>query len=135
LASFVEVNPVLELVAQVGQAEQRFAARVFQTGHPRKGDLEGNGDLTFDLLGRGAGILGHDFDNGGCGVGIGLDVDVDKGIAAARPQAQSQHDYDERVMDRPRDQLTHHVESLFGPKMAKGRRSSRRKSNDLTGLY
>ena len=49
------IDAVLELDAQVRQAEQRLAADVFQARHAGQGDFQRNGDLPFDLLGGGAG--------------------------------------------------------------------------------
>ena len=42
---------VLELAAQVRQAEQRLAAQILETGHARQGHFQRNRDLTLDLLG------------------------------------------------------------------------------------
>ena len=69
LLGLVVVAAVVELVAEVRQAEQRLAAGRVQAGHAGEGDLERDGDLPFDLLGARAGVLGDDLDDGGRGSG------------------------------------------------------------------
>ena len=66
--------------------------------HPRQGDFQGDGDLTFDFFRGGAGVLGDDFDDGRRRVGIGFDVDVDKGIGAANAEGEAEDEDDQRAV-------------------------------------
>ena len=51
LTGLVVDDAVLELVAQVGQAEEGFAAGGLESGHAGEGDFQGDGDLALDLFG------------------------------------------------------------------------------------
>ena len=55
-----------------------------QSRHAGQRHLQRNGHLALDLLGRGAGILGDDLDDGRRRIGIGLDVDVIERVNAER---------------------------------------------------
>ena len=108
LAGGVVLVAVLELAAQVAEAEHRLGTQVRQAGHARQRHLQRHRHLTLDLLGRAAGKLADDLDDGRRRVGIGLDVDVEKGVSAVAGQSQdNQHDH-ERIVQGPLDDLANH---------------------------
>src|SRR5262245_31525395 len=76
------IDVVVELVADVGQPEERLAASGLEPGQAGDGDLDGDGDLALDLLGASTGVLGDDLDDGRGGVRIGLHVNVGEGVRA-----------------------------------------------------
>jgi hypothetical protein len=108
LAGLLEIDAVLELVAQVRQAEQRLGAGVLQAGHAGQRHLQRGGDLALDLLGRRPGELGDDLDDGRGRVGVRLDVDVQEGVDARGDQHGRQQDDDQGGAQPPVDELTDH---------------------------
>ena len=102
------ITGVIELIANVGQTKERLAAGRLQPLHAGQGHLQRHGDLAFDLLGAGAGELGHDLDDRRRRVRIGLDVHVSEGVAAADRQRRSQQQNDERIGDGPFDEFANH---------------------------
>src|SRR5262249_48168123 len=54
LPSLLEVNAIVELVAQMREAKERLGARDVQAGHACQRHLQGDGDLAFHLLGAGS---------------------------------------------------------------------------------
>src|SRR5205807_9935004 len=60
--------------------------------YPGQVDLDRDCDVTLDLLGRLAGVLGDDVDEGGHRIGIGFDIELDEARNAdAEHEQQHQH--------------------------------------------
>ena len=93
---------------QVAQAEQRLAVDLLQAGHAGERHFQGNGDLPLDLLGGGAGEQRDHFDDRRRRVGIGLDVDVQEGEDADHREEDGEQDDDQRIVERPGDELANH---------------------------
>src|SRR5438874_2228785 len=70
----LEVDAVVELVAEVGEAEEGLAAGVVEPGQAGERHLQRDGHLPLDLLGAGPGVLGDDLDDGRGRVRVRLDV-------------------------------------------------------------
>ncbi len=114
LSRLFEVVAVLELAAQVRQAEQRLGAQILQVRHAGQGDFQRHGDQTLHLVSRCARILGDHLDNCRGWVGVRFNVDMDKRVGAESQKRQGQHDDDQPVADGPLDE---HADHLFVSKL------------------
>ena len=108
LAGAIIIDAIVKLVAEVRQAEQGFAARVFQTWHACQGDLQRDGYPPLHLFGGCTGKLGDNLNDRWRRVWVGFHVDAKEGIAAASRQGQCQQNHDERAGDRPLNQFADH---------------------------
>ncbi len=94
---------------QVAQAEQRLAIDLLQAGHAGERHLQGDGDLTLDLLGRSAGEQREHLDDRRRRVGVGFDIDMHEGVEADRREEERPEDDGDRAIERPGDELANHV--------------------------
>ena len=93
---------------EVAEAEQRLAVDLLQAGHAGERHFQGDGDLPLDLLGGGAGEQRDHFHDGRRRVRIGLDVDVHEGEDADHREEDGEQDDDQRIVERPGDELANH---------------------------
>ncbi len=119
------VRAVIELVAQMRQAEQRFAARVVEPRHAGQRDLQRDRHLPLDLLGRGARVLRDHLNDRRGRIGIGLDVDVQERIDAKSRQRHGRHDDDQAVDQGPSYQAVNHKSAARSNPSTSGVRASR----------
>ena len=122
LAHEIVVAAIFELQADKAEREHRVRADVGQAGRAGDRDLQRNGDVTFDFLGRLAGILRDDLDDRRRRVGIGLDIErCESGVA----DADKSREGDQR--QRPPRQAERHQTTQHGSvsfRRRRGRRTS-----------
>jgi len=93
---------------EVAQAEQRLAVDLLQARHAEESHFQRDGDLPLDLQGGGAGEQRDHFHNRRRRVRIGLDVDVQEGEDAHHGEQDREQDNDQRIVERPGDELANH---------------------------
>ena len=102
------VDAVGKLIANVREAEQRFASRVFQSRHSSHADFQRDCDHPLDFFGGGPRKLRDDLHDGGRGVGVRFDVDSHKGIAARHRQRERQQHDNDSIVNRPVQKFANH---------------------------
>ena len=116
------IDTVMKLDEQARQPEERLAAEALQPGHPRQRHLQGDRHQALHLLARSARVLCDDLDRRRGGVRVGFHVDMEKGVAAADGQRDNEQQHDERLVNRPGDDLTNQDANLRDALLRIGRR-------------
>ncbi len=121
LAHEIVVAAIFELQADEAEREHRVGADIGEAGRAGDCDLQRDGDVALDFLGRLAGKLRDDLDDRRRRIGIGLDVERREGGIADAEEGREGDQRQRPPRQAKRNQMTQHGRVSF--RRRRGRRT------------